>query len=133
MSVYRTIGPLVLYKSGVQGGIRICFPDVFPGGIWVGEDLRCNCQLAVCPNMTEKLLTGVLSSKQRCYISYPVVFPALKKDPDFVGSTPGGSGKEKMRTRLSTGSIHMNGHTTVSAYKDKLDMEHIMKQIAKCK
>ena len=26
----------------------------------------------------------------------------------------------------------MSGHTTVSAFKEKLDMEHIMKQIAKC-
>lgn len=51
--------------------------------------------------------------------------------PKSTASTPRGSAKEKMRTRLSTGSIHMSGHTTVSAFKEKLDMEHIMKQIAK--
>ena len=61
------------------------------------------------------------------------ILTVLKKESGSVGSTPGSSGKEKIRTRLSTGSIHMNGHTTVSAYKDKLDLEHIMKQIAKCK
>lgn len=35
-----------------------------------------------------------------------------------------------IRTRLKTGSIHMNGTTTISVSKEKAEQENIMKQIA---
>lgn len=36
-----------------------------------------------------------------------------------------------IRTRLSTGSIQMNGTMTISAAKEKQEMEQILKQISK--
>jgi hypothetical protein len=45
------------------------------------------------------------------------------------GSTPGST--PKIRTRLATGSIQMNGTMTISAKQEKAELEQIMKQISK--
>ncbi|WAR17814.1 PKCB1-like protein [Mya arenaria] len=52
----------------------------------------------------------------------------MKTEPDTKGATPGSAG---IRTRLKSGSIQMNGTMTISAAKEKADMENIVKQITK--
>ncbi|KAH3710326.1 hypothetical protein DPMN_069801, partial [Dreissena polymorpha] len=53
---------------------------------------------------------------------------SVKSEPNSLDSaTPKIPG---IRTRLKTGSIHMNGTTTISVSKEKAEQENIMKQIA---
>ena len=58
--------------------------------------------------------------------------PAESK-PQTSRSVDGSSKSLGIRTRLSTGSIHMNGTMTISTAKERAEQENILKQIEKGK